>query len=115
MWNHALLLQHPGVWFVGPSANSYGMFVLTCISGLYLSKWVQTIQGIPEANWSEKEKDTMSVVQLTVNEADLPSDKAARPLSAQVAYACSIILKGVNTWGISPLLLTALNEYASGI
>lgn len=97
----------------GCGTMHYYFNTLEC--GLYLCRWVQALQGIPEVDWTEKEKDTVSIIQSTVNEAELPPDKAARPLSAQVAYACSIILKGANTWGLSPLLLTALNEYASGI
>lgn len=86
-----------------------------CIQGLYLSRWLATLQKTLDDEWTDKEKESFTLVQLTLEEVDIPPDKAVKPLAAQIAYACAMILGGINTWGITPLILKALNEYANNI
>lgn len=80
-----------------------------------MSKWIQGLEHIPVLVWTEKEKEVMYLATSTVSELELPPDKAQCPLSAQVAYACSMILRNVNIWGLSTILLDALTEYADQI
>ncbi|KAH8749249.1 hypothetical protein F5883DRAFT_232714 [Diaporthe sp. PMI_573] len=104
---------------VGVALNSgcgslqYQLFSLDC--GLYLSKWLQVLLATPEMTWSPEEKEVVALATSILSEVDLPLDKAQKPLSAQIAYACSMILDGIDTWGISDILLAALKKHADNL
>jgi hypothetical protein len=88
---------------------------LTRSVGLYLSKWLQVLLATPEMTWSPEEKEVVALATSILSEVDLPLDKAQKPLSAQIAYACSMILDGIDTWGISDILLAALKKHADNL
>ncbi|RMJ02444.1 hypothetical protein CDV36_015287 [Fusarium kuroshium] len=104
---------------VGVALNSgcgslqYQLFALDC--GLYLSKWLHGLLATPEMSWSQQEKEVVALARSTIREADLPLEKAQKPLSSQIAHACSLILDGIDTWGISGIVLGALRKYADDL
>ncbi|KAM5371773.1 hypothetical protein ACJZ2D_007838 [Fusarium nematophilum] len=104
---------------VGVALNSgcgslqYQLLSLDC--GLYLSKWLHGLLATPEMSWSQQEKEVVALATSTIREVDLPLEKAQKPLSSQVAYACSLILDGIDTWGFSGILLGALKKYADDL
>jgi len=57
----------------------------------------------------------MSSIEFAIKEVDLPLEQSRVLLSGQVAFACVIVFNGAETWGLQPLLLEALREYATQV
>ncbi|KAF5018936.1 hypothetical protein F66182_9078 [Fusarium sp. NRRL 66182] len=94
----------------GCGTLQYQLFTLD--SGLYLSRWLHNLLTKPEMSWSQEEKEVVVLATSTIREVELPPEKKQKPLSSQIAYACCEILSDINTWGVSAMLLAALEKYA---
>ncbi|KAL2061087.1 hypothetical protein VTL71DRAFT_9139 [Oculimacula yallundae] len=101
-----------GVAHTSGSGNLHYIFN-TFQSALYLIKWLEATEKIPTITWTEHESETISSIESTVKEVELPPEQARVPLSQQVAFACLVIFKGANTWDLQTLLLEALHEYTT--